>query len=80
MSLACTQAVTNFVDLDALSPATLRHLAAIKERAARDRYDDTDAMAEELAQCCSPVPDRPSGGIEAIFYASKKRDPVPTAT
>ena len=45
-----TQAMTNFVDLDALSPATLRHLAAIKERALRDRYDDTDAMAEELAQ------------------------------
>ena len=42
--------MTNFVDLDSLSPATLRHLASLKDRAERERYDDTDAMAEELAQ------------------------------
>jgi hypothetical protein len=42
-------AVATWVDLDRLSPSVLRHLAAAKERSVRPRYDDTGAMAEELA-------------------------------
>jgi hypothetical protein len=41
--------VATWVDLERLSPSVLRHLAAAKERATRPRYDDTEAMAEELA-------------------------------
>jgi hypothetical protein len=41
--------MATWVDLDRLSPSVLRHLAAAKERATRPRYEDTDAMAEELA-------------------------------
>ena len=41
--------MSTWVDLDRLSPSVLRHLAAAKERASRPRYDDTDAMAEDLA-------------------------------
>jgi hypothetical protein len=41
--------VAIWVDLERLSPSVLRHLAAAKERATRPRYDDTEAMAEELA-------------------------------
>jgi hypothetical protein len=40
--------MTNWVDLDRLSPSVLRHLAAAKERASRPHYDDTSAMADEL--------------------------------
>jgi hypothetical protein len=41
--------MATWVDLGRLSPSVLRHLAAAKERAARPHYDDTHAMAEELA-------------------------------
>lgn len=41
--------MTTWVNLDRLSPSVLRHLAAAKERATRPRYDDTEAMAVELA-------------------------------
>ena len=41
--------MATWVDLDRLSPSVLRHLAAAKEHATRPHYDDTDAMAEELA-------------------------------
>ena len=41
--------VATWVDLDQLSPSVLRHVAAAKELATRARYDDTEAMAEELA-------------------------------
>jgi hypothetical protein len=41
--------MATWVDLDRLSPFVLRHLAAAKERASRPHYDDTEAMAEELA-------------------------------
>ena len=41
--------MATWVDLDRLSPSVLRHLAAAKENASRPRYDDTEAMAEELA-------------------------------
>ena len=41
--------VATWIDLDRLSPSVLRHLAAAKERSSRPRYDDTEAMAEELA-------------------------------
>jgi hypothetical protein len=41
--------MATWVDLDRLSPSVLRHLAAAKESASRPRYDDTEAMAEELA-------------------------------
>ena len=41
--------VATWVDLDRLTPSVLRHLAAAKERASRPEYDDTEAMAEELA-------------------------------
>jgi hypothetical protein len=41
--------VATWVDLDRLTPSVLRHLAAAKERASRPDYDDTEAMAEELA-------------------------------
>jgi hypothetical protein len=41
--------MATWVDLERLSPSVLRHLAAAKERAERPRYDDTGAMAEELA-------------------------------
>ena len=41
--------VATWVDLDRLSPSVLRHVAAAKERASRPEYDDTEAMAEELA-------------------------------
>jgi hypothetical protein len=40
--------MTNWVDLDRLSPSVLRHLAAAKERALRPHYDDTGIMAEKL--------------------------------
>ena len=41
--------MATWVDLDRLTPSVLRHLAAAKERASRPEYDDTEAMAEELA-------------------------------
>jgi hypothetical protein len=41
--------MTNYVDLDSLSPSTLRHLAALREEHDRARYIDYQAMAEELA-------------------------------
>ena len=41
--------MATWVDLDRLSPSVLRHLAAAKERASRPEYNDTEAMAEELA-------------------------------
>ena len=41
--------VATWVDLDRLTPSVLRHLAAAKEPAVRPDYDDTEAMAEELA-------------------------------
>ena len=41
--------VATWVDLDRLTPSILRHLAAAKERTSRTDYDDTEAMAEELA-------------------------------
>lgn len=41
--------MATWVDLERLSPSVLRHLAAAKERAVRPCYDDTEAMAEELA-------------------------------
>jgi hypothetical protein len=41
--------VATWVDLDRLTPSVLRHLAAAKERASRPDYEDTKAMAEELA-------------------------------
>lgn len=50
-----------WVDLDRLSPSVLRHLAAAKERASRPRYDDTEAMAEELAAMLM-AGDRPTVG------------------
>ena len=49
MALRRASHVATWVDLDRLSPSVLRHLAAAKERATRPRYDDTEAMAEELA-------------------------------
>ena len=42
--------MTNWVDLDRLSPSVLRHLAAAKEWASRPNYDDTSAMADELVE------------------------------
>ena len=49
--MSCARAihVATWVDLDLLTPSVLRHLAAAKERASRPYYDDTEAMAEELA-------------------------------
>jgi hypothetical protein len=41
--------MATWVDLDRLTPSVLRHLAAAKERASRPRYDDIEAMAQELA-------------------------------
>jgi hypothetical protein len=41
--------MATWVDLDRLSPSVLRHLAAARESASRPLYDDTEAMAEELA-------------------------------
>ena len=41
--------MATWVDLDRLTPSVLRHLAAAKERASRPEYDDTEAMAEEIA-------------------------------
>ena len=41
--------IATWVDLDSLTPAVLRPLAAAKERASRPDYDDSEAMAEELA-------------------------------
>jgi hypothetical protein len=41
--------MATWVDLDRLSPSVLRHLAAAKEGASKPSYDDTEAMAEELA-------------------------------
>ena len=49
MSGARASRMATWVDLDRLSPSVLRHLAAAKERASRPHYDDTEAMAEELA-------------------------------
>ena len=49
MSGARASHMATWVDLDRLSPSLLRHLAAAKERASRPEYDDTEAMAEELA-------------------------------
>ena len=49
MSRARASHMATWVDLDRLSPSVLRHLAAAKERASRPEYDDTEAMAEELA-------------------------------
>ena len=49
MSIPRTTYVATWVDLDRLTPAVLRHLAAAKEGAARPRYRDTEVMAEELA-------------------------------
>ena len=46
---ARTSDTATWVDLDSLTPAVLRHLAAAKERASRPDYDDSEAMAEELA-------------------------------
>lgn len=42
--------MTNWVDLDRLSPSVLRHLAATKEWVSRPHYDDTSAMADELVE------------------------------
>jgi hypothetical protein len=49
--VSCCRAsvVATWVDLDRLTPSVLRHLAAAKEYASRPEYDDTEAMAEELA-------------------------------
>jgi hypothetical protein len=49
--VSCSRAsvVATWVDLDRLTPSVLRHLAAAKERSSRPEYDDTEAMAEELA-------------------------------
>jgi hypothetical protein len=41
--------MATWVNLDQLSPSVLRHLAAAKEFARRTHYDDTETMAEELA-------------------------------
>lgn len=49
MSRPQASVVATWVDLDRLTPSVLRHLAAAKERASRPEYDDTEAMAEELA-------------------------------
>ena len=49
MSCSRASVVATWVDLDRLTPSVLRHLAAAKERASRPEYDDTEAMAEELA-------------------------------
>jgi len=49
VSRARASHMATWVDLDRLSPSVLRHLAAAKERASRPHYDDTEAMAEELA-------------------------------
>ena len=49
MALPRASDVATWVDLDRLSPSVLRHLAAAKENASRPHYDDTEAMAEELA-------------------------------
>ena len=54
--------MATWVDLDRLSPSVLRHLAAAKERASRPEYDDTDAMAEELALMVMEGRGRPSAG------------------
>ena len=49
--VSCPRAghMATWVDLDRLTPSVLRHLALAKERASRPAYDDTEAMAEELA-------------------------------
>jgi hypothetical protein len=62
-----------WVDLDRLSPSVLRHLAAAKERASRPRYDDTEAMAEELAAMLM-AGDRPTVG----WYRRHRRSKTPT--
>jgi len=64
-----------WVDLDRLSPSVLRHLAAAKERASRPRYDDTEAMAEELAAMLM-AGDRPTIG----WYRRHRRPEPPTPT
>ena len=49
MSCSRSNVVATWVDLDRLTPSVLRHLAAAKGRASRPAYDDTEAMAKELA-------------------------------
>ena len=65
-----------WVDLDRLSPSVLRHLAAAKERASRPRYDDTEAMAEELAAMLI-AGDRPTVGWYRRHRRTEPSTPTP---
>ena len=62
--------MATYVDLDTLSAATLRHLAALRDERNRSRYVDYEKFAQELAVMLSEGR-KPTVG----WYRSRLRGP-----